>query len=230
MLPTLIKIISAIAILGFTSLGMSSNAFGSDAWQVNTQLSIKARTLGWNNNMYFAAERSDVWNNDETLDEKNNDHVYEHWQGIIGDVTHNNLFDYGVGYQYIRADHSDEHRPHIFVTPQGTFLGDRLHLSASNKLEYRIREANDDGFQYKIKPMISYDIPATDDISVHPYVYDEVAYNAIKGDWGNNEVGTGAKVLVNNHYYVTPFYKYVHDIHSGDKTTSLWGMNVGASF
>jgi len=223
----LVKIISLIAILGFTSIGSSSNAFGDDGYQTNAQIKIKAKTLlGWDNNMFFEAERRDAWDTDS-------DHFYEHWEGIVGNVTPQEWFEYGVGYRYIHAGdkkHGTEHRPHVFVTPQTKLMGDRLKISARNKLEYRVRDFGNDGFQYKIKPKISYLIPATDEFNISPYVSDEIAYSMIKGDWHNNEVEAGLEFVVNSHYIITPFYKYISDIPSGDKKISMWGVNGGVSF
>jgi len=222
----LFKIISLIAIFGFASLGASSNAFGDNGYQTNTQIKIKAKTLGWDSNAFFKLERRDAWDTDS-------DHVYEHWEGIIGNVTPQQWFEYGVGYRYIHADgekSGTEHRPHLFVTPQAKFLGDRLKVSARNKLEYRVRNYSKDGFRYKIKPKISYLIPATDNLSISPFISDEIGYSAIKGDWDVNEVEAGLQFVINHHYIVTPFYQYISDISSGDKKISMWGVNGGVSF
>lgn len=226
----IIKIISVIMIFGFTSIGLSSNAFGEDGWQTSAQVTLHAKTFfDWDSKLYIKGERNDVWNND-------GDHFYEHWEGIVGNVTPGDMFDYGVGYRYINNDEFTEHRPHVFVTPQGKFLGGRLKVSARNKLEYRIRDnGNSDGFRYALKPKVSYKIPATDDFSISPYLSDEIGYSTIIGDWDTNEVEVGFEFMIKEHYYLTPYYKYINDIPSsdvlsGDNNISMWGMNAGVSF
>jgi len=210
-------LVRAIAVV--TLLGLSPLAFGDDGWETNTAVEVKAETLGFDDsNVWFAVERRDNWDAQDK-------HYSEHWQGVIGNTTKHKMFKYGVGYRYINEDSLVEHRPYLFLTPQVKVLDSRLKISARSKLEYRIRDNNQDGFRYKIKPKVSYTIPVTDGLTVSPFVGDEIEYSMIKGDWSGNKVETGIDIEINERYTITPYYEYESDIPSGDKAESRFGIS-----
>lgn len=199
---------------------LSPLAFGDPGYETNGSFTIPATHLGINDNdAWIGVERRDTWDN-------KNIHVSDHWQVIVGTTTKSQVIQHGIGYRYITGTNSVEHRPHIFVTPQLGLMDSRLKLSVRSKVEYRIRSQSRDGFRYKIKPKIKYKFQITPQVSLSPFVGDEITYSTISGEWGNNKVEVGIGVTIFNRYTLTPYYEYESDIPSGDKDESRFGLTA----
>lgn len=194
----------------------------ADSWETNANVKLKASTF-WDGTGWFEFQRRDRWNDDG--------HFYEHYQFILGDTTRYKLFKYGIGYRHIKEDHLVEHRPHIFLTPQVRVLDNKVHLSVRNKLEYRLRDASpSDGFRYKIQPKVAYTAYTNGSVKVIPYIADELAYDFIEGEIGGNKVDVGVAIKFKRKYEITPFYQYEHDMATGHKDDSRFGVQGRYTF
>ena len=98
------------------------------------------------------------------------DHYYSHLEVVLG-YDFLDWLEIGTNYRYVSRTTDDgwrrENRPSIYAELKWSWAD--FEFSNNNKLDYRIREDNEDIFRYKNKLKIEYPVEWTE-LKISPYV------------------------------------------------------------
>jgi hypothetical protein len=139
------------------------------------------------------------------------DHQYSH-SDVIFSYEYLDWLELGIGYRYITKSTDDgwkrENRPCINAGLMWNWAD--FELSDNNKLEYRIRQADEDVFRYKNKLKIEYPLEWTV-LEISPYISEEIFLDLDAGrlDGYRLEGGFSMQVLKNSELCIS--YQFADD-------------------
>ena len=146
------------------------------------------------------------------------DHHYSHLEAVLG-YDFLEWLELGTSYRYVSRATDDgwrrENRPSIYAE----FKWGRadFEISNNNKLEYRIREDNEDIFRYKNKLKIEYPIEWTE-LKISPYASEVIFWDFNVGQLNGYrlEAGFSMQLLKNSELCIA--YQFGNDKKSDDWT------------
>ena len=130
-----------------------------------------------------------------------------------------NWLEVGTGYRYLSKSASDgwdrENRPSIHAKLKWNWTD--FEFSDNNKLEYRIRQNNEDIFRYKNKLTIEYPVEWTA-LKISPYISEEIFLDFDVGRINGLRLDAGFSMQVLKNSELCISYQFANDKKSGDWT------------
>lgn len=146
------------------------------------------------------------------------DHYYSHLEVTLS-YQYLDWLELGTNFRYISRSTSDgwkrENRPSINAEIQLCWAD--FELSDNNKLEYRIREDNEDIFRYKNKLKIEYPLNWTE-LKISPYASEEIFLDFDVGQLNGYRLEAGFSAQPLNNTELCIAYQFGNDKKSGDWT------------
>jgi hypothetical protein len=146
------------------------------------------------------------------------DHHYSHLETVLS-YDFLDWLELGTNYRYISRSTDDgwkrENRPSIYAEFKWNWAD--FELSNNNKLEYRIRQADEDIFRYKNKLKIEYPVEWTA-LKISPYVSEVIFLDFDVGQLNGYrlEAGFSMQLLKNSELNIA--YQFGNDKKSDDWT------------
>lgn len=199
----------AIYSAGLLLLSLSNITYADADWVYKSRYSISFPIIDrWEGSVISESRYRDDMS----------DHYYSHLEMTLG-YQYLDWLELGTNFRYISRSTSDgwrrENRPSINAEIQWCWAD--FELSDNNKLEYRIREDNEDIFRYKNKLKIECPINWTE-LKISPYASEEVFLDFDVGQLNGYrlEAGFSAQLLKNTELCIA--YQFGNDKKSGDWT------------
>jgi hypothetical protein len=197
-------------------------AYDDGDWQFWNTDSVETKI---NDRLKTKLETEFYWGDDMS------DFYYAHVDlGVYGKVVP--WFELGANCRYVREkkqeEWRDEYRPHL----NGTFLWAMgpLAMSDRNRVEYRVREAADEGWRYRNRLRASWASKWTR-FEIQPYVDDEIFYDFIVNEWNQNRASIGISSKIASPLKADIYYMRQSNRKNGDWTdTNILGLNFKLAF
>jgi len=164
----------------------------------------------------------DKWEGSVISESRYKDDMSDHYYSHLDVALSYDFLDWleiGTNYRYISRTTDDgwrrENRPSIYAELKWSWAD--FEISNNNKLEYRIREGNEDIFRYKNKLKIEYPVEWTE-LKISPYVSEVIFCDFDAGQLNGYrlEAGFSMQLLKNSELCVA--YQFGNDKKSDDWT------------
>ena len=146
------------------------------------------------------------------------DHYYSHLEVVLG-YDFLDWLEIGTNYRYVSRVTDDgwrrENRPSIYAELKWSWAD--FEFSNNNKLDYRIREDNEDIFRYKNKLKIEYPIEWTE-LKISPYVSEVIFWDFDVGQLNGYRLETGFSMQLLKNSELCIAYQFGNDKKSDDWT------------
>jgi hypothetical protein len=146
------------------------------------------------------------------------DHYYSHLE-TVSSYDFLNWLELGTNFRYISRSTDDgwkrENRPSIYAEFEWSWAD--FDLSNNNKLEYRIRQGNEDIFRYKNKLKIEYPVEWTA-LKISPYASEEIFLDFDAGRLNGYRLEAGFTMQLLKNSELNIGYQFGNDKKSDDWT------------
>jgi hypothetical protein len=188
---------------------LSSSIYADADWGYKSKYSVSFPIIGkWGGSIISESRYRDDMS----------DHYYSHLDMNLS-YELSEWLEIGTNYRYISRSTDDgwrrENRPNINAEIKWGWLD--FEFSDNNKLEYRIREDNEDIFRYKNKLKIEYPVEWTV-LKISPYASEEIFCDFDVGQLNGYRLEAGFSMQLMKNSELCIAYQFGNDKKSGDWT------------
>ena len=198
-----------ICSAGLFLLSLSSFAYADADWEYKSRYSVSFPVIDrWEGSVISESRYQDDMS----------DHHYSHLEAVLG---HDFLdwLELGTTYRYVSRATDDgwrrENRPSIYAELKWSWAD--FEFSNNNKLDYRIREDNEDIFRYKNKLKIEYPVEWTE-LKISPYVSEVIFWDFDIGELNGYRLEAGFSMQLLKKSELCIAYQFGNDKKSDDWT------------